>query len=276
MPYLRKQFKLPKPDVPVLDGEAEGEKPEIAAALMRKYWGLGEGPISNMVHLLESKGVGIFWLTTNSESIDGFSMWFDGFPFIFLSASKTAGERVRFSLAHELAHLVLHKNQVNSGQAVDDWERIERDANSFASSFHLPSNQFLAECPRYPVLSEFLPLKRRWKVSIQAMIRRGHDLNRFSPQQYKQAYIEISRRHWRQEEPESLPPEESKLHAIIFERLHNKGIGPNELARQLQIIPMDLTSVMPTALPFVQGRLPEPNQESKSDDGSLLFFRRAN
>jgi Zn-dependent peptidase ImmA (M78 family) len=276
MPYIRQRFRLPELSLPVLNGETEGETPSVTAAFTRDFWGLGYGPINNMVHLVESKGVTVFWLSEVSDKVDAFSLWFDGHPYIFLNTTHVDGERERFTVAHELGHLIMHRNEVYSSGHGPNWSDYEREANEFASSFLLPYSEFRVECPRYPVLSEFLPLKHRWKVSIQAMIRRGRDMGLFSESQYKQANIEISRRHWRRAEPESMPRESSQLHQIIFDRLATKGVSVQHMAGELHVLPSDIGTVSPYAheLLRVGGR---PAQWSKQEppDAHVLPFRLA-
>src|SRR4030095_1201305 len=79
--------------------------PETAAQTLRQEWGLGERPISNMIHLLESKGVRVFSLAENTREVNAYSVWRRDHPYVFLNTFKSA-ECSRFDSAHELAHLV--------------------------------------------------------------------------------------------------------------------------------------------------------------------------
>jgi len=102
--WLEERFSLPSPDLPDL----REEEPEAAAITLRQHWGLGERPIKNMVHLLESKGVRVFSMAEDTTEVDAFSLWRETTPFVFLNTMKSA-ERSRFDAAHELGHLVLHR-----------------------------------------------------------------------------------------------------------------------------------------------------------------------
>lgn len=100
---IEERFRLPIPNIPTFDKLA----PDQAANLVRHRWNLGDRPVSNMVHLLEAKGVRVASLNHEYDDIDAFCFYRDGVPYGFLNTGKT-GERQRFDAAHELGHLVLH------------------------------------------------------------------------------------------------------------------------------------------------------------------------
>jgi Zn-dependent peptidase ImmA (M78 family)/transcriptional regulator with XRE-family HTH domain len=241
-PAINARFELPTLEVPDLSGEP----PDVAARLLRNEWGLGNGPVTNMVHLLESRGVEVYWIDEESPSVDAVSFWSDGKPFVLLS-SRTSGDRDRFNAAHELAHLVLHRHA-----SVVDGREIEDEAQEFAANFLLPTTTFKQECPRLPVLEDFYPLKMRWGVSIQAMVRRGRDIGRFTSWQYECACKAISREGWRGrgKEAVSLPREESAVHTQVFGSLTQNGVTPYEFAKQVQLPEADLIELAPAAKAF--------------------------
>lgn len=234
---LNSRFNLPETDIPDL-----AEVPEVAAQLLRDAWRLGEGPIHNMVHLLESKGVEVYWLNEEAPDMDALSFWRDGQPFVFLNANKDKGDRSRFDVAHELGHLVLHRHKESLQGA-----EIEKEANVFAGSFLLPAQQFRAEAPNRPDCATLIRLKKRWKVSIGSMVVRSHQLGIYSDWQYRHAYTQISKKGWRKDEPVDIPREQSRLHMLIFEQLENKDISPSAYARSLQLRTDDLLELMPVA-----------------------------
>jgi len=276
MPFFRQRFELPKPALPVVAGEMEDSSPAAVATFLRHFWNMGSGPINNMIHLVEAKGVTVFWLSQNEDKVDAFSLWFDEHPYIFLNDGPVDGERERFTVAHELGHLMLHKNEAYATRYGPNWSHNEQQANEFASSFLMPYTEFRAECPRYPVLSEFIPLKHRWKVSIQAMIRRGRDVGRLTEAQYQSAYIEISRRQWRRAEPDPLPRERSQLHEILFTRLVSKGISVQALANELLVRPGDIGAVCPYARELLTSDSVVPaRSDDESSEGRVLPFRFA-
>jgi Zn-dependent peptidase ImmA (M78 family)/DNA-binding XRE family transcriptional regulator len=237
-----KQFDFPVVDLPNL----ANEEPETAARLVRKHWRLGEGPIHNAVHLLESKGIEVFWLEEPTSCLDAFSLWRADKPYVILNQCVKAGDRCRFNCAHELAHLVLHR-----GERSLDSPTIERQADRFASAFLLPSEPFHRESPKIPLLSRYISLKERWGVSIQAMIRRGYDLGILTRWYYEQAMKDVSTRGWRINEPVTPRPETSMLHQLVFDRLSEQGVKPSSFAQLLHIPLRDVIEVVPVAAAFV-------------------------
>jgi Zn-dependent peptidase ImmA (M78 family)/DNA-binding XRE family transcriptional regulator len=247
-PALERTFRLPVTDVPDLSRE----DPETAAELLRSMWGLGQGPISNMVSLLEHHGVQMFWTDEDAPMVDALSFWWGKRPFVILSQRCPAGERGRFDAAHELGHLVLHQNVEQL-----DSENTEHEANQFASAFLLPRAQFRAECERHPTLSDYLDMKERWKVSIQAMIRRSKDINILTKWQYQSAFQDLSVRGWRRDEPGRLPREESSVHAQVFESYARKNATAEDFAATVYLKIDLLCELMPVAMRYRLEPIPE-------------------
>lgn len=247
-PGIHRVLSLPDPDVPDL---SESD-PLGAARALRRQWGLGTGPIGNMVHLLEAKGVEVFFVDEASDSVDGFCLWRDGRPFVFLSTVKPDGARARFDAAHELGHLVLHPGR--DFEALPD-DQAEREANAFASAFLLPAETFGYEAPSVLDFQAFERLRARWGASIQAMVRRQRDLGRFTPWQYENAMVRMSGMGWRSgPEPGAPKREESFVHARLLERLGDQGLGPREFARELLIPLEDVCALIPQARPYAYAR----------------------
>jgi Zn-dependent peptidase ImmA (M78 family) len=193
-----------------------------------------------MVHLLEAKGIEVYWLNVQSPCVDAVSYRRAAQPFVFLNTASTSGERCRLSAAHELGHLVLHPDL----SSLDNHE-IEDEANRFASAFLLPREQFEAEAPRAPILDLLLQLKNRWEVSVAAMIVRGYQLGRYSRWHYENAFKELSRRGWRTKEPGELALERSRLHELVFAKLDEAGVRPSTFAYQLCLNVDDLLELTP-------------------------------
>jgi Zn-dependent peptidase ImmA (M78 family)/transcriptional regulator with XRE-family HTH domain len=204
---------LPSVSPGSLAGRYSDEEIEEIAEDCRIQWGLGLGPLSNVVGLLESKGIAVCRYEFHGEKIEAFSFWNGPRPFVFLASDKGSASRARFDAAHELGHLILHR-----GIGAEDLENpkvlkeIEREANRFAGAFLLPRKSFPNEVYT-PRLDAFVELKRRWKVAIQAMVYRCKDLGIFDESQVTNLYKQISYRKWRTKEPldEVLPLEQPKL-----------------------------------------------------------------
>lgn len=233
--WLQENFKLPSVDLPDLSDQTD---PEAAANRLRELWGIDQRKsITNMVHLLESKGVRVFSLSIESKYVDAFSMWHRGVPYVFLNGMKSS-ERSRFDAAHELAHLVLHPAHGSKGQDV------EREANAFASAFLMPRDTVLAAGTRGASLPQIVRLKSKWNVSVAAMARRLHDVGMLTEWQYRTVSIEIGRRGYSTNEPQEGPREVSLILSKVFRSLRAKGKPRRLITDTLKISASDLNDMV--------------------------------
>jgi Zn-dependent peptidase ImmA (M78 family)/DNA-binding XRE family transcriptional regulator len=223
--WIDKRFELPAADVPNFRGELD---PEAAAQSLRQYWGLGEQPIKNIVHLLESKGIRVFSLSMDAREVDAFSAWHESRPFVFLNTKKSA-ERSRFDAAHELAHLVLHRHGVPQGQ------EAEREANNFASAFLMPRRSILAHAPKLPTIQNLIQSKKFWGVSVAALAYRLSRLKVVSEWHHRSLCIEIAKNGYRENEPQEGQRETSQVLSKVFSALRNEGISKANVADQLSL-----------------------------------------
>lgn len=222
--WVETRFDLPAPDM--LD--LRDEDPEAAAATLRQHWGLGERPIKNMVHLLESKGIRVYSLAENTVEVDAFSLWHSNTPFVFLNTLKSA-EHGRFDAAHELGHLVLHRH------CGPHQPNAEKEANAFAAAFLMPRASVLANAPRMATLKQLIQLKKLWIVSVAALAHRLHSLKLLSDWHYRTLCIEMGQLGYRKSEPGGAQRERSQVLAIVFGGLREEGISKAAVADQLQI-----------------------------------------
>lgn len=222
--FMAERFVLPHVEIPELDAA----DPELAADSLRAEWRLGLGPAPNLVHLLESKGVLVFALAEDCRELDAFSFWRLGRPFVMLNTMKSA-ERSRTDAAHELGHLVLHR----------DVERLrkehEAEAQVFAASFLLPRRAVLASGVRGASLAQVLDQRSTWRVAATAYARRLHELGMLTDWQYRSLMIELSKRGYRSGEPGGHMREGSQLMQIMLRELRSDGTGLRQLARELSL-----------------------------------------
>jgi len=199
------------------------EEIEAIATECRRHWGLGDGPISDLHLLLENNGIITIHDEIEAATMDGLSSWSqaDSRAYIYVAIDKPSAVRARFNAAHELAHIILHRNIDQSTlQKAEEFKEIERQANLFASAFLLPAITFAGELSA-PTLSGLLALKERWKVSIGAMIKRCETLGILEGEYATRVWKHYSTRGWRKEEPFD--------DRIIFEK-------PKLLARSIKLL----------------------------------------
>lgn len=203
--WMDKEFVLPTPSIP----DFSGYEPEDAARALRTAWGLGEGPISDIIAILESHGIRVFSVTEASQEVDAYSFWDESRnrPFVFLTTSKS-GERRRMDAAHELGHLVLHRKVELDGK---ETREIEKQADEFGSAFLMPSRGFRSAIAPSISLSEVMRVKQVWRVSAFAVVVRAHTLGLLSDWQYHNLCVTMGKRGMRTKEPDGIVPERSQV-----------------------------------------------------------------
>jgi Zn-dependent peptidase ImmA (M78 family) len=222
--WLRERFELPVPDLQRL----RSVDPESAAETVREAWGLGQRRAPDMVHLLEAHGVRVFSLAQECAEVDAFSFWRGEIPYIFLNTQKT-GERSRMDAAHELGHLVMHAHGGPEGRIA------EREAQGFAAAFLMPRRSVLADAPRGATVPQILKAKRRWNVAAMNLAYRMRALGLLTEWQARSAYIELTRRGYRDGEPGGIERETSQILPKVFATLREEGITRGEIARSLAL-----------------------------------------
>jgi Zn-dependent peptidase ImmA (M78 family)/transcriptional regulator with XRE-family HTH domain len=226
--WVEDRFSLPQVDLPDLSDLG----PEEAAATLRRAWGLGNAPIPNMVHLLESKGIRVFSLAEETRDVDAFCTWYEGRPFVFLNTIKSA-ERSRFDAAHELGHLVRDIYTMQHGQA--HGPEMERQADAFASAFLMPKESVEANQPPAFTIKYLIKLKHYWGVSLVALAYRFNSLGLVTEWNYRGLCIEIAKSGYRTNEPEPMERETSQLLTKVLNILHGRKQGRREIAESLSL-----------------------------------------
>ena len=201
---------FPIPSEPLALPDAEVERLAIET---RRYWGLGLGPISNIVALMEKHGVLIARAQVDAEALDGLSQFFPDHASCLLSANKLSGPRSRFDAAHELGHLVLHRDVDQSRlNKPGEWRSFENQAHRFAAAFLFPPEAFRSEVKAFN-LDGFFEVKMRWKVSVRMMMMQAQRLGFLSEEAMTRLHINYARRGYKRSEPldEQIPPEQPRL-----------------------------------------------------------------
>ncbi len=217
--------------IPQIDLDESGATPEQIAERLRAYWMLPRGPVANLVALIEEAGGIVIIARFGTNLLDGLSFRMEGLPPLFFMNSEMPGDRFRFSLAHELGHMVMHG-------IPDDDEKMESEAHRFAAAFLMPA----AEIKPYltsPKLSSLGRVKAYWKVSIKALLKRASDLNLITPSQYKSLSIQYNK-VFKGVEPVPIGFEKaSRLQDIVAHHRAALGYSLEELAALLHLRPED-------------------------------------
>lgn len=197
--FVKEHFSTPKVNIKPFDRKiwqklSFAEIEEIANNT-RKEFGIGVGSISNVIGLLENNGaiIGSFAI---ANSLDAFSLWssigHEEIPIILIDKIKESPARLRFNVAHELGHLVLHKT-VNRDEleSKEQFKKIEMQANYFAGAFLIPK-EYVLEIPENISIEQLMNVKKDWGVSIQAIIMRMNQLGVISNVRKETLYKRLS------------------------------------------------------------------------------------
>jgi Zn-dependent peptidase ImmA (M78 family) len=176
------------------------------------------GPIRNLTAAVERAGVCLIPIV-GLPGVDGLSAWVKGVPVIGL-APNVPGDRFRFSLSHELGHLLLHTHKSPDTEA---------EANRFAGALLFPASEFDAAMPDRPQLRDFIALKSSWGVAVSALVYRAHELEYLDDARYRALQIQMSK--WHKAEPGAFQP----AHGTLLPRLVEVEGGPVAVAQRLGI-----------------------------------------
>jgi Zn-dependent peptidase ImmA (M78 family) len=207
------------------------EQAEDLAIQMRHAWELGLNPIHDMIDTLEAKGVMI--ITTDVETdkkFDGLAGKIGSTPVVVISTAQS-GDRQRFTLAHELGHLVVHGRLA---EGIDE----EKACNAFAGAFLLPTQsliEHLGEKRRHIEPRELLMLKHEYGISMLAALFRAGQCGIITPATQKNLFMLFSKNGWRTEEPgKAYPHESTYLHKqLVYRALGEEYIGESKAAELL-------------------------------------------
>ncbi len=184
---------------------------ESIAQQVRERWGVGDAPIKNLQFLLEKNGIIVTGFDTQEDKIDAFSqrtiVGEGDIYFIAVALGQRPEGRIRFDMAHELGHIILHPWSENLELITkEEFKAREKQANMFASAFLLPKSSFSKDIQAYPTdLKYYQFLKKKWKASIQAMLYRSNQLGIITDNQFQYMMRQISKNGWRTKEPGDVP-----------------------------------------------------------------------
>lgn len=196
---------------------------EERADELRKRWNLGDDPVARMTDVLEDHHVHVAEIDA-SERFDGLAAVARGDDGTVRAAAVVSrrgvpAARQRLNLAHELGHLVL-----KTGKGVDE----EKAAFRFGAAFLAPASTLRREVGvrRSAIgLDELLLLKRRYGMSLQALVHRLHDLGVINDVHARQWWRTINKQGWKKVEPEEAPPEEPQWLRRAALRAFSEGLA---------------------------------------------------
>ena len=273
---ISEHIELPEIDVPDLTNGQDFlslrlEDIEAIAGLLRQHWDLGDGPIDDLLLVIENAGVVVAEDEIGSPKLDGLSRWSlsTNRPYMLLAQDKRVGVRRRLDAAHELGHIVLHKG-VTQAELKKNFRLIEEQAMMFAGAFLLPAESYEEDIFSLS-LDAMLAMKEKWKVSVGAQIKRLSNMRKISEDYERRLWQYHSYRKWRAKEPLD--------DVIAIEQPHNlresiemlvgeKVLTSGELVKSVGISAVDivaLTGIPPNLLDTPPDKLSRLKPKMKSE-----------
>lgn len=231
------EARLPAP--PAIDPDQHNGDIRKIADTVRQRWGVPRGPVRDLTRLVEDSGVIIMPFDFGTSLIDGFSQHAgDGLPpIIFINKSQPT-DRYRFSLAHELGHIIMHHTP-NPEQEIQ--------ANLFASEFLMPRKDIESQLYNLSI-KKFMDLKLHWGASMQTLMYKSWEIGKISDRMYKYYNIELARRGFRAREPVALShfnEAPAVLREIIAEYLTTLEYTVDDLAELCGLLSDEFRSLYP-------------------------------
>jgi Zn-dependent peptidase ImmA (M78 family)/DNA-binding XRE family transcriptional regulator len=217
------EFKMPACSERVVSSIDEAE---IVAEELRIEWGLGTGPIVNLMEILESRGIKIAVVDADGKFDALMVETSEGFPVVVVRASLS-GDRQRFTMAHELGHIVLtHSNTLNS----------EKVCNRFAGAFLVPAlagrTELGASRSRLDI-GELCALKQTYGLSIGAWVYRAKDLGIITENYCGSFYKAFRAKGLHKEEYCIVEPESTTRRSRLVQRAIAEGLVSRTKAQEL-------------------------------------------
>lgn len=219
-------------NIPFLDSDLES--PQKLAKSLYQRWKLPKGPIQNLTNVIENEGGIIIDFDFGTKLIDGLSLVVKNFPPLIFINKDFPGDRLRFTLAHELGHIVMHSFYS---------ETMEAEANLFAAELLMPEDE-IAPYLEELTLNKLIDLKRHWKVSIAALIERAYQLDKISKRKKQHFYTLLNKQGYRYQEPVDIPHEQGTILKELFDwHLTDLNYSMGELSNILLCYKDDLYSL---------------------------------
>jgi Zn-dependent peptidase ImmA (M78 family) len=229
---------IPRLEVDDFDGDIER-----IAATVRASWLLPSGPVDNVVKCIEDAGGMVIPFDFGTQQVDATSLRYRDLPPLMFQSNHLLGDRQRFTLSHELGHMVMHSIVPNAN--------MEKEADRFAAEFLMPAQEIGPQLVNL-TLHRAAQLKRYWRVSMAAIIYRASSLAKITENQARYLRIQMGTAGLRTREPVELdvPVERPRLQRELIE-LHLKDLGysASELCMMLASTPQDFAELHRDTLP---------------------------
>ena len=212
--FMQRYIKFPKLNLP--DNLNRNDDIEDMATKTRRYWGLGDKAIGNMVSLLESNGILISGINIDRKGASPYTqkqiLNKESLYVIALGNDKKSATIRNYDLSYELAYIISNELNIPSKKF---------NLDEFACAFLLPKDEFLKDLSNPNELDFYIEMKKKWLVPISTIIFRAYNLGAINYKKYNFLMNEMNKKGWLKKEP-------------LDENI--KGISPQTLKTAVELL----------------------------------------
>lgn len=220
---LEEILNVQSPFTNPLQGFKIAEKADVerAADKLRNDWNLGSAPILNIVEMLEQRGIKVV-LINDVDALDGLAVFTStGIPIVVVNKRDKPIERIRFTIIHELAHLLLDLSVISGNVKIE-----EEWCHFFSSCFLIPTHMLVrmigSNKRNYIDIKELVNIKEYFGVSIRAIVHRLKTIEVITDNYYTRWVVYMSKTYGQKDEPGTYKGEEK---SSGFDSLINRGLS---------------------------------------------------
>jgi Zn-dependent peptidase ImmA (M78 family)/transcriptional regulator with XRE-family HTH domain len=197
-----------------LDVDEFKNGPAEVAQAVRALWQLPPGPIRHLIRAIEDAGGIVIACDLGTTKVDALSQWLPGHAPFFLVNNAIPTDRLRFTLAHEVGHIVMHRIPT---------ENMEREADQFAAEFLMPERDIRPHLS-YVDIPKLASMKPHWRVAMAALLYRAAELKTIDDRRKSYLWFRMGQAGYRKHEPVEITPEEpSSLRQLLD--VHERSLG---------------------------------------------------
>lgn len=212
------------PEVPPCNQVELSDDAEVNANAIRQWLKLSKnGPICNLVSILENTGILIYKLDIDNDRFSGGNGFVNKRPYIVINNNMNP-ERQRSTVAHELAHLCFN------WPADMDIKEIEKMATAISGAFLFPQEDAIRELGvhRSAVEKDMILVSIEYGISMLLLAMRAKNLKIVTANAYKDFMIRASKHGWRKNEPSRIAEEKT----FLFEQLTYRAVAEGSISVQ--------------------------------------------
>lgn len=224
---------------------------ENIALEIRRNWNIKDDPVVDLIGLLENNGVIVAQFTHSKycdfKGVEAYSCWKNGTPYIMYNSVSKSAVRTRFSICHELGHLIMH-SAISKQDAVkkEIVDAADRQADLFAAAFLLPATSFPKDI-RSTSVASLEPVKIKWGAAMSTIIKRCETLDILTENQLNYLKRQMTiKKYWYKEPLDDVLKVESPeiLNSALSLLIENRLVTKQSFAQEIGVGARDLSAIL--------------------------------